>query len=453
MPVKGHVMEIFAIPIEDKFIIYRPLARLAFVGNQAMANLALRLADQQSPADISAPEEVKTFWDSIGFLKPDSPPPPAPNPVYHPSTAVLLLTSRCNLRCAYCYANGGEEPAQDLSLELAQIAIDYACQSAIEQGQTHFELTFHGGGEPIQAWSILQKATHYARSKQLPCRVSLVSNGIWSARQRDWILNNLDSLSISFDGRPVTQNRQRPFTNGRGSAQTVMRTIAALDKAKFRYGVRMTATAPWRKQLPEDVAFICRETGCQAIQVEPAFNARRGEHQGPGRADSDAFIEAFMEAFEIAKLAGRQLIYSGARPWLLTRTFCTAPYGALIVNPTGRLVTCYEVASDSHTLSQMSTVGRISDDQVVIDHPARNKFLTYLAEKQTTCRDCFCYWHCAGDCYPRAISAGGPSETNRRCFINQQITARLLLWYIMAGNGVWRGQGLHPQETQLLRAF
>lgn len=446
-------MEIFAIPVEDKFILYRPLARLAFVGNQAMANLTLRATGQGLSAGIFVSEEVKTFWEAIDFLKPDPPPPLAPDPIYRPTTAVLLLTSRCNLRCTYCYANGGEEPLHDLSLDLAKTAIDYVCRSATEQGQTHFELTFHGGGEPVQAWSTLQKATDYARRKQLACRVSLVSNGVWSAHQRNWILNNLDSLSISFDGQSITQNRQRPFASGWGSAQAVMRTFASLDNTKFHYGIRMTAISPWRKQLPEDVAFICRETGCQLIQVEPAFNIHRGGHQGPDQADSEAFVEAFMEAFEIARLAGRQLIYSGARPWLLTHVFCMAPYGALIVNPTGQLVTCYEVASSNHTLSQMSTVGCISNGQVVVDHAARRRFLAYQMEKQANCRACFCYRHCAGDCYPRAISTSGANQTNQRCFINQQITARLLLWYITTGDGIWRGQGLHSQETQLLRSF
>lgn len=54
-------MKIFAIPVEDKFILYRPLLRLAFVGNRAMADLALNLASQESSSGASAPEEVVTF--------------------------------------------------------------------------------------------------------------------------------------------------------------------------------------------------------------------------------------------------------------------------------------------------------------------------------------------------------------------------------------------------------
>jgi hypothetical protein len=37
--------------------------------------------------------------------------------------------------------------------------------------------------------------------------------------------------------------------------------------------------------------------------------------------------------------------------------------------------------------------------------------------------------------------------------MNREITARILLWYIMNGDGVWQGQGLHPQAAQVMRAF
>jgi len=448
-------MEIRAIPIENKFILYRPLLRLAFVGNRAMADLVLDLAREGSSSGTPVPEEALAFLDAIGFLKPDPPPPQPLDRSFYPTTAVLLMTNRCNLRCIYCYASGGEGPVQDLSPALARTAIDRVCQNAIERGQPHFELIFHGGGEPVQAWDILQEATAYARAKSLPCRVSMVSNGVWSARQRAWILHNLDNVSLSFDGGPGTQDRQRPFASGAGSFKAVRHTIEALDSARFPYGIRMTATAPWRGRLPEDVRFICEETGCAAMQVEPAFNAHRGEHQGPAQEESAAFVEAFMEAFEIAGRAGRQLTYSGARPWLLARTFCTAPYGALIVNAAGKLVSCYEVAGENHPLAEMSTVGCVAGDRIVVDGQARQALLTYLEEKRATCRDCFCYWHCAGDCYTRSLAAqaGGPGGSNSRCAMNREITARILLWYIMAGDGVWRGQGAHPQGKQLLRTF
>jgi len=448
-------MQVFAIPVEGKFILYRPLLQLACVGNRAMADLVLSLASAESPPGADAPEEALDFLRATGFLRPDPPPPPPPDGSFRPTITVLLLTNRCNLRCTYCYANGGEEPVENLGLELAQAAIDHVCRNAVELGRSHFELSFHGGGEPVQAWEVLQKATLYARSQALPCRVSMVTNGVWSARQREWILRHLDGVSISFDGEQRTQDRQRPFASGKGSFEAVMRSIAALDSAGFSYGIRMTATAPWRGQLPEDVRFICQETDCPVMQVEPAFNTRRGQHQGPDLGQARAFVEAFMEAFEIAQHAGRRLTYSGARPWLLTQAFCMAPYAALIVNPAGKLVTCYEIASEAHTLAQMSTVGRVVDSRLVLDRPARQALLTYLAQKRTACRECFCYWHCAGDCYTRSMAgaAGHPQQANTRCAINREITAHILLWYIMAGDGVWQGQGSHPQEAQLLRAF
>jgi uncharacterized protein len=448
-------MELFVIPIEDKYIIYRPLARLAFVGNQAMVELASELGAMESTTALDLPGDVSTFMRTIGFLKPDPPPPPLPDRAYRPTAAVLLLTNRCNLRCTYCYARGGEGPEQELAPELARVAIDRACESAQELGQPQFELTFHGGGEPVQAWETVQQATAYARSKDLPCHVSMVTNGVWSARQREWILQNLDGLSISFDGRPETQDRQRPFANGRGSFKAVMRTIGALDSAEFPYGIRMTATAPWRDELAKDVRFICEETGCPAMQVEPAFNTQRGEHQGPSLEESQAFVEGFLEAFEIAQRAGRRLAFSGARPWVLTQAFCGAPYGALIVNADGNVVACYEITDGAHPLAEMSTLGRIVDSRLILDHKARSAVLTHLEEKQARCRECFCYWHCAGDCYTRSFyaAAGSQKGANPRCYMNREITAQILLWYVMAGGGVWRGESVHPQEAQLLKTF
>jgi uncharacterized protein len=318
------LMQVFTVPVEDKYLVYRPLLRLAFVGNRAMANLVQDLARAKPANDIRPLEEAMAFLERIGFLEPDPEPPPLPGSSF-PRTAVLLLTNRCNLRCTYCYASGGEGTPRDLSPEAARAVIDEACRNAKRQGGSHFDSTFHGGGEPTQAWSTLRQATDHARSKDLECRVSMVSNGVWSSRQREWVLENVDMLTISMDGRPATQNRQRPFASGRGSSREVMRTLQALDEAARSYGVRLTATAPWIGSVAEDVRFVCDNTDCRTMMVEPAFNTKRGQHRGPSVAEAKAFAAAYMEAFDVASRRGRRLTYSGARPWALTQAFRESP--------------------------------------------------------------------------------------------------------------------------------
>lgn len=435
-------MEVYAIPVSDKFILYRPLRRLAFVGNEAMARLVLALAQDGASLPPDAPTSAVSYLESIGFLEPDPPPPPLRDPDYRPTNAVILATSRCNLRCVYCYADGGQGPVQDIPLELALTAVDRACENAQELDRPYFELTFHGGGEPTLAWRTVEQVVAHARSKDLPCRATMVSNGVWTERQREWVLHNLDRVTISMDGDPQTQNRQRPLASGQGSFEMVMDTLHALDRHGFEYGIRLTALPPWPGRLARNVAFLCKETGCTRLQVEPAFNTERGAYRPPSAQESQDFVAGFMEAFAIAEEAGCRLHFSGARPRTLTSTFCSAPFGGLIVTPTGDLVTCYEITGPQHPLAEACTIGRLEKGQLVVHQSRRKTFLARLAARREACRDCFCYWHCAGDCHAKAFYPGADAtpQTSPRCQMNRSITAQMLLWNIAAAeDGVYRG--------------
>lgn len=440
-------MELHRIPIPDaegadKVIIYRPLPGIAFVGNRALADLAAVLPHMADPPDTPA----IAFLTAVGWPQPDPPPPPDMPPVFRPTTAVLLMTNRCQLCCTYCYAAAGVGPQETLTLDLGRAAIAYACQMAQEMGRPTFEVSFHGGGEPTYAWRALQECVAYARQRPLPARLTLTSNGVWSARQRDWIMAHFDGLSLSVDGAPDTQDQQRPFRSGRGSAGVVGQTMAALDAANFSYGIRMTATAPWSR-LPEDVRYLCTHTACRNLQVEPAFNTGRGGHIGGAAEECLAFADAFLEAYAIAAAAGRQLNYAGARIGLTTSAFCLAPYNALVVNPRGELVTCYEITGADHPLACLSRIGRVVDGRVQIDLAARAHLHTLMAARRQNCRDCFCYWNCAGDCYTRSFADGpdGHLTQGARCLMNRRISAGLLLHQIAHSPGsVWR----RPQRQE-----
>ncbi len=433
-------MELYTIPISDpaqtgKFILFRPLAGLAFVGNRAMANLAGQLArEEQSPGPAAGP--ALAFLEQIGFLEPDPPEPAALETDF--KSLVLLLTNSCQLRCTYCYAAAGERPHEELSEEHGRAAIDYLFAQAEARGQPEVTVSFHGGGEPTYVWRLLLSLTAYARSKTPKAVISLTTNGIWSEQQREWILANVDRIGISMDGAPFTQDAQRPLSSGQPSSPVLMRNLAELDRRGVQYGVRMTATAPWER-LPEDVAFICEQTNAQAIQVEPAFNTSRGKHLNEPDMDWRGFAEAFVQGYDVAQAHNRRLHYSGARAGTVATTFCTAPFDALVVGPGGRITACYEITNERHPLAGISNYGSVAGERVQVDQDARAGLHGLFAERRAGCRDCFCYWSCAGDCYVQGFTAGPDGHRTRagRCELNRAISEQMLLRMIAAGEGYW----------------
>lgn len=434
-------VDIRVIPFEGKTILYRPLLHRAFFGNHAMAELTRRYAGDHRGRIPSRHTDAFRFLTRIGFLQPDPQPPVSQERSYKPKSAVLLMTNRCNLRCVYCYAAAGEKPPEEMPLALAQQAVDTVAKNAEDAGAASFDITFHGGGEPVQHWEVLKQTILYARNKPLRAHIVLSSNGLWSEKQRSFLLHNLDGLSLSFDGIQQVQNAQRPTAGGGESFTAVMKTIQTMDRMKFPYNIRMTWTAAHASQFAESVRFICEESGCRRIQVEPAFRSGRGGWMNPDPRESDAFISTFKEALDVAGQYNAELMYAGARLWLTICSFCTAAESALVVRPDRKLVACYEITDARHPLADFFTIGHLGAEGPVLNARAIRRLGRMRQERLALCRECFCVWHCAGDCSSRSFSPDGEGHLKfeQRCRINQELSKEILTRYIAQSGGVWLG--------------
>src|ERR1039458_7058572 len=111
--------EVFAIPLDaDRFLIYAPGRRAAFVGNSAIVN---RLADlNEGTANListASDEQLLEFLRRLEIV--DAGPEPFPITSFQgepePVSLTLFLTTACNLRCTYCYASAGDTPASFMS--------------------------------------------------------------------------------------------------------------------------------------------------------------------------------------------------------------------------------------------------------------------------------------------------------------------------------------------------
>ena len=441
-------MELHLIPLDqeqgDRYILYRPLLRLAFIGNRSMARLALRYGNSPPAAEELQGQDALQFLDQIGFFEPD---PPSPKIQTSLSHTILLLTNRSQIRCSYGYPAAGEALPQRLSFATGKAAIDRVHEQAVKANRAEYRIDFHGGGEPTIEWETLQELVQYARNKPVRAKISVTSNGIWSEAQARWLMDNLDSLSISMDGSPDTQDKQRPLRDQLPSSPIVMRNLQRLDEYGYKYGIRMTACFPWT-QLKEDVQYIVENTLCRSIQVEPAFNTQRDGHRLPNQEQANAFIQAFTDAFEVAKHSQASLAYSGARPKTIAPTFCSAPFNALVVNPEDQVVACYEIIDQYHPFADLATYGKIDGNEIILDPISQARFRALSDERFSTCRDCFCHWTCAGDCFARAFAEGpnGHLYKSMRCTINREITKYLLMDLLQENGGVWRGD---PSDNEI----
>jgi uncharacterized protein len=432
----------YIIPYLDKFIIYQPLNKFAFIGNTAMVKLIEALdARQEATEDKN--------WEAISFLKAYGffnrfhiRQPKNELSEYKPTVCVLCLTSACNFHCSYCFANGGETKFNELSLETGKHAIDLVYQNACDRHEKQFAVSFHGGGEPTLPFEKLKNFTAYARSKQLDSNIELTSNGYWDKDKSNWILDNIDNLTLSFDGLEEIQNRQRPLANGKGTFGTIMKNIRKLDKKKSKYGIRLTVTNESVESLPESIAFLCKETGCNTFQIEPAFGAGRALRNNQTIKNNKLFVENLLKAFDIATIKGKHLYYSGARPWVITHRFCTAHDNALVVTPEGLLSSCYEISGSDHPLSQAFHFGHLTDKgEPTIDNRIRTNFQNKIRGRKELCKSCFCYWHCAGDCPAKTFTPGSFENTTftGRCELNREITKELLIRYLSNNEGIYKG--------------
>ncbi len=445
--------QVFSLPLSsERYLVYAPLHRLAFVANGALVNEVYEYLQQAGEStalvtaspDSASQDHAPSFL--FGLLRPVEPPPDeyAQSGVSYDSV-VLFLTNQCSLRCSYCYASAGEHFPETMPWEVAKAGIEFVVQEALANQKPSIALGFHGGGEPTLNWDVLKQSVEYTRNAIDRCGLGLTVSGAFNAYWPEYVtryvMDNFTELSISFDGLPEIQDKQRRTKNGRGSYARVAKTLHRLDEARFPYGIRMTVTDESVHHLWESISHICENFSPHTIQVEPVFPQGRARAGGSALTEHNAFISQFIKAFWTSNAHDIRLFYSGARPEILTQRFCLAACRALVVTPTGSVTTCFEVYSQEHPLGDRFMVGRYNGKGGFdIDDQKLSGLVACKHHHPPECFTCFCKWHCAGDCATKAPpqDVNTPSAYTDRCLATQELTKFLLLHMIKESGGfIW----------------
>lgn len=157
----------------------------------------------------------------------------------------IEVSNDCNLRCSYCYGEGGGygKQAKMMTKETAKKCIDFL----IENGDHKYPLgIIFFGGEPLMNFEVMEYVVTYCNQKKDELGVEftygMTTNATLLTPQiLNFIEKNHVIITISIDGSQKHHDTNRVYANGKGSYHIVERKIEDLLK-KYASRVRARAT-------------------------------------------------------------------------------------------------------------------------------------------------------------------------------------------------------------------
>lgn len=160
-------------------------------------------------------------------------------PILSPSETTLqhlsvFATNRCNLKCSYCYERVNNViNSTNMSLDTFKAGIEFfRSQFKIEKPvNIHFF-----GGEPLMNMKLIREAVDYLKGVEkdndIHFTYSLTTNGTILNHHNilDFLLKNNFSTMVSIDGFKENHDYYRPYVNGKGSYDKVIKNIQLLSQ-------------------------------------------------------------------------------------------------------------------------------------------------------------------------------------------------------------------------------
>jgi uncharacterized protein len=327
----------------------------------------------------------------------------------------LAIAQKCNLGCAYCYAQEGQfgGAPKNMPLDVAKASVSLLLRNT-EPGD-RVQLAFLGG-EPLVNRNVLRATTEFAaeaaEAKGVSIGFSLTTNGTLLRPEDGSFFEAYGfAVTVSLDGVGTTHDRLRPYKSGRGSYSQIIRNVQPLLALQhwMQVSARVTVTPSnlcLRETLDELIALGFHSVGFSPMLTSPTG---RGEMR---QEDLHAMLEQMVacgEEFERQVLADQRYpfqnmgnamkeIHRGThRPYP-----CGAGAGYFGVSAEGGLFACHRFVDDVS-----GTMGNLRDG---VDAERQHRWLAERhVHRQEPCRSCWARYLCGGGCHHEVMRRGRPA--------------------------------------------
>jgi uncharacterized protein len=315
------------------------------------------------------------------------------NDFKHIDRITLCVSNDCNLRCRYCYAQGGNygSPKALMSMDTAKSFVSF-CKNCFESIR---KIVFFGG-EPLLNPNVIEFVCKeitrlYEEKNQLVPEFYIITNGtILNSASIRLIERYINRVTVSIDGPQILHDYNRIYTNGKGSYNTVIKFI---EQIKTIGNVKLSYEATFTQKAVDE--------GFSHASLKKFFKNVLGIN---GAIVDDSHLEKNVSIDYMKSITRPQLIKSNfeclpADFWRIldllvkrkNNLFCNIGYRNISISVNGEIFVC-------HLLNGKNKcgLGNITSDNLY-NHPEEFKNTICDVNKENqVCMQCWCKNLCGG---------------------------------------------------------
>jgi uncharacterized protein len=297
---------------------------------------------------------------------------------------ILILTTRCNLKCAYCY-NGDRDPI-DMDQAVLSEALSLVSQGA---APVRVQLT---GGEPALVPELIERTVKQAKSLTRPYKISLQTNATLLDRPLvKFFKNNNIEIGISLDGPPDINDRLR------GRSRELVRGLSFLEEAGWPFTVTTVVTQDNCQELYKVPLILAQYSAARGMGLDLLIRKGRQKAELPSKGSLTQAIAKLKNTLKLINARRRMPLVLREEEQVIralrgqTGPFCQVCLGrSAAVTPDGDVYPCGQTA-----FSRQFYLGRVFERDL---KPAN---LSGHALTGVHCGGCFLNGRCPGECPSR----------------------------------------------------
>ncbi|MCF0126329.1 MAG: radical SAM protein [Clostridia bacterium] len=310
----------------------------------------------------------------------------------------IIISSKCNLTCKYCYANSGRYDScnEDIKLGTIKATID-----TFYKKYSNIQNIMLFGGEPTLNMDAIEYCCSYIDEnykkgiiKSKPT-IGLVTNGTTVNDRFIEIINKYGlQITVSLDGPQEINDINRLYLDGSGTFADIKKNIKLLqEKTSQPYAIEATYTSSHVEKgysVVDIVQYIKETFGVSKVHIAPTSEIGSKELCID---KNTSFIKAIDDVYQYQdndkdySYTSLNVVLDGLKNKVTKTHFCEAGLARYAVSTKGEIYPCYLFTDNKATC-----MGNVDDENVFESHQFKaiegslRDFNRHTLEK---CKDCF----------------------------------------------------------------